>query len=91
MAILPPRIRSLFIRHAARTLFHSGKILHRLWLEVTGAIFLALAIMAAPSILRQWRAYQEGASVLQLLAVIFFTVMMVSFGVYSFWKARRYR
>lgn len=47
--------------------------------------------MAAPSILRQWRAYQEGASVLQLLAVIFFTVMMVSFGVYSFWKARRYR
>ncbi len=91
MAILPPGIRSLFIRHAARTLFHSGKILRRLWLEVTGAIFLALAIFAVPSILRQWRAYQEGASVLQPLAVISFTVMMVGFGVYSFWKARRYR
>ncbi len=91
MAILPPRIRSLFIRHAARTLFHSGKIMRRLWLEVTGAIFLAMAIFAAPSILRQWRAYQEGASVLQPLAVIFFLAMMVGFGVYSFWKARRYR
>ncbi len=91
MAILPPRIRSLFIRHAARTLFHSGKILHRLWLEVTGAVFLGLAIIAAASILRQWRAYQEGASVIQPLAVIFFTAMMVGFGVYSFWKSRRYR
>ena len=91
MAIFPPRIRSLFVRHAARTLFHSGRTLHRLWLEVTGAVFLGLAILAASSILRQWRAYQDGASVLQPLAVISFTVMMVSFGVYSFWKARRYR
>ncbi|MCZ6491390.1 MAG: hypothetical protein O7A06_12775 [Acidobacteria bacterium] len=65
--------------------------MRRLWLEVTGAIFLALAIFAAPSILRQWRAYQEGASVLYLLAVIFFTAMMAGFGVYSFWKSRRYR
>ncbi len=91
MAILPPGIRSLFIRHAARTLFHSGKILRRLWLEVTGAVFLGLAILAAFSILRQWRAYQEGASVLQPLAVTLFSAMMVGFGIYSFWKARRYR
>ena len=91
MAIFPPSIRSLFIRHAARTLFHSGRILRRLWLEVTGAVFLGLAIFSAPSILRQWRAYQEGASVLQLLAVVFFSAMMVGFGVYSFWKSRRYR
>ncbi len=91
MAILPSGIRSLFIRHAARTLFHSGRILHRLWLEVTGAVFLGLAILAAPSVPRHWRAYQEGASVLQPLAVIFFLAMMVGFGVYSFWKARRYR
>ena len=91
MAIFPPRIRALFVRHAARTLFQSGRTLHRLWLEVTGAVFFGLAILTASSILRQWHAYQGGASVLQPLAVISFTAMMVGFGVYSFWKSRRYR
>lgn len=91
MAFLPPRIRSLLIRHAAQWMVKSGKILHRLWLEVIGAVFLALAISAVPSVLREWRAYQDGASVLHLLAVLFFLVMMASFGVYSFVKSRRYR
>ena len=91
MVFLPPRIRSLLVRHAARWMVHSGRILHRLWLEVIGAVFLALAIFAVPSVLHEWRAYQDGASVLHLLAVLFFLVMMASFGVYSFVKSRRYR
>ncbi len=91
MAFLPPRVRSLLIRHVAQWMAQSGKILRRLWLEVIGAVFLGMAIFAVPSVLREWRAYQDGASVLQLLAVLFFLVMMASFGVYSFVKSRRYR
>ena len=91
MAFLPPRIRSLLIRHAAQWSVRSGKILHRLWLEIIGAVFLGLATFAVPSVLREWRAYQDGASVLRPLAVLVFLVMMASFGVHSFIKSRRYR
>ena len=91
MAFLPPSIRALLIRHAAQWMAQSGKILRRLWLEITGAVFLGLAIFAVPAVLQEWRAYQEGASVLRPLAVLVFLVIMASFGVYSFVKSRRYR
>ena len=82
---------SLFLRHAIQWLQQAGRILHRLWLEVTGALFLGLAAFAAPAAVREWRAYQQDGSWLRLLSTILFIGMMLAFGVYSFWKARRIR
>ena len=86
-----PSIIFLFLRHALQWLRQVVRILHRLWLEVTGALFLGLAVFAAPAAVREWRAYQQGASWLRLSSTIVFIGMMVAFGVYSFWKSRRIR
>ena len=91
MAASQISLLSLFFRHALQWLQQAGRVLHRLWLEVTGALFLGLAAFAAPAVVREWRAYQQGGSWSRLLSTILFIGMMVAFGVYSFWKARRIR
>jgi hypothetical protein len=67
----------------------SGKILHRLWLEITGFVFLGLAAHGTFSTLREWRAYADGGPVWKLIAAMFFLILMASFGIYSFLRARR--
>ena len=91
MAASQTSLITLFLRHALQWLRQVVRILHRLWLEVTGALFLGLAVFAAPAVVREWRAYQQGGSWLRLSSTILFIGMMVAFGVYSFWKARRIR
>ena len=91
MTVLGSSLTSLFLRHAWQWLRSAARILHRLWLEVTGALFLGLAAFAVPSILREWRAYQAGGPLWKPLSGILFLCMMAGFGVYSFLKARRLR
>ena len=91
MAIHRLSLVKLFARHALQWLRQSLTVLHRLWLEITGAVFLGLAIFAAPSAVREWRVYQQGGSVGRLASTILFMAMMVGFGVYSFLRARRIR
>ena len=67
----------------------SIRILHRLWLEVTGFLFLALAVFGLASVLREWPKYQSGEPAWKIVAAGTFTVAMVGFGIYSFLKARR--
>lgn len=91
MVLWRPGAFELAIRYAVQWLRHSARILHRLWLEVSGAIFFGLAFFGVPSALREWRAYQAGAAGWKLAAAIVFMVMMTAFGVYSFLRARRLR
>lgn len=91
MPALRAGLTKLFLRYAYEWLRGSLQVLHRLWLEVTGAIFLGLAAFAIPSALREWRAFQGGGHWWKPLSAAVFIVMMVSFGVYSFLKARRLR
>ena len=91
MTALRSSLTSLFLRHAWQWLRDAVKILHRLWLEITGVMFLGMAAFAVPSILREWRTYQAGGQLWKPLSGILFLCMMAGFGVYSFLKARRLR
>ena len=82
---------SLLLRHIWLFLQRVGKILHRLWLEITGTVFLGLAAFGALSALKEWRAYQSGGALWELVAAVCFVLMMGGFGIYSFLKAWRMR
>ena len=82
---------SLFLEHLWRFLRNAARILHRLWLEITGAIFLGLAAFGSLSAWKEWRAYRDGGAPWEFLLALAFVVMMGSFGVYSFYRARRLR
>ncbi len=76
------------IRATARSF---GRVLHQLWLEVTGFTFLAMAAVGAMAGLRAYGKYQAGhaAGLGRLLLAICFTVTFTWFGLSSFWRAKR--
>ena len=82
---------SLVLRHGLQYFGEVIRILRLLWLEVTGGIFLALAALGIFSAIREWRLLQDGGSLLRFSTTILFIAMMAGFGIYSFWKARRFR
>lgn len=66
------------------------KILHRLWLEVTGFVFCAFAVFGAASLVREWRNVAGGSGEpWKVWAAGTFTGMMAIFGIYSFYKSYR--
>ena len=69
---------------------HFGRVLHQLWLEVTGFVFLVLAGIGSLALFREYTQYQGGkANPRRMVAAICFTVMFAWFGVSSFWKTRK--
>ena len=84
-------LSTLLVRHGLQWFGDVIKVLRRLWLEVTGTVFLALAFFGVAGALREWRALGPGDSLFRFATTIFFIVKMGGFGVYSFWKARRLR
>ena len=75
-----------------RALRKLGKTLHQIWLEVTGALFIGIGVLAIPSAWKELRAFQLGhAPMWRLLLAGLLIALSVSFGIYSFWKARRVR
>jgi hypothetical protein len=68
-----------------------GKVLHQLWLEVTGFTFLAMAAVGAMAGVREFERYQSGHATgpARLLLAICFTLSFAWFGVSSFWRIRR--
>jgi len=69
----------------------SARILHRLWLEITGFLFLSLAVFGGFSLFKEWGVYPSEGETWKVAAAGSFTVVMVVFGVYSFYKAHRLR
>ena len=84
-------LSGLVLRHGLQYFGEVIRILRLLWLEVTGAIFLALAAFGVPSAIREWRLLQEGGSLIRFAMTILFIGMMAGFGIYSFWRSRRFR
>ena len=76
------------ILHGARTTaVHFGRVLHQLWLEVTGFVFLALAFIGAGAFFREYARYQAGQTTSARVAVaIIFTLTFAWFGASSFWR-----
>jgi hypothetical protein len=67
-----------------------GRVLHKLWLEVTGLVFLVLAAGGGAEAAREFKKYQAGTEGFGRLAVaICFTVTFAWFGVSSFWRVRQ--
>ena len=75
------------IRAAALSL---GRVLHRIWLEITGVFFLIFALLGGAAAWREYPAYRAGhADLMHLLAPAGFSVLFAWFGLTSFWRAQR--
>ena len=67
-----------------------GKVLHQLWLEVTGLVFLVMAASGGIALTHEYAKYQAGrAGFGRVLVAICFTVTFAWFGVSSFWRVRQ--
>ncbi len=66
---------------------HIGRVLRQLWLEVTGFVFLVLALIGVGALLREYARYAVGQTTLtRVLVAIIFTLTFGWFGVSSFWR-----
>lgn len=67
-----------------------GRVVHRIWLEITGVFFLIFAVVGGAAAWREYSLYRAGgADLLHLLAPGFFSALFVWFGVTSFWRAHQ--
>ena len=62
--------------------------LHQLWLEVIGALFVALAVVFGASAVSE---YRKGAGLWIVASAVFLSLLTFGFGIHSFWKARKLR
>jgi hypothetical protein len=81
------RTGSAILNAARTTAVHFARVLHQLWLEVTGFVFLALASIGAIAFFREYARYRAGQTTPgRVLVAIVFTLTFVWFGVSSFWR-----
>jgi hypothetical protein len=67
-----------------------GKVMHQLWLEVIGVVFLGMAVIGGIEAAREYAKYAAGrAGVRGVVVAICFTVTFAWFGVSSFWRVRK--
>jgi hypothetical protein len=67
-----------------------GRVLHQLWLEVTGFVFLVLAIVGGLALAHEYTQYRAGiVGLRRVIMAICFTLLFAWFGVTSFWRVRR--
>ncbi len=78
---------------AARATARSfGHVLHQLWLEVTGVVFIFMAGIGGLALAREIVKYQAGRATAGRIAVaICFTLTFAWFGVTSFWRVKKKR
>jgi hypothetical protein len=82
-----PRLIQEFIRHVLPGIL---KPLRSLWNEIIGFVFLCLAVVPLPRAFRQWQQFNETGAGLFSMAIYFcFIVLMGSFGIQSFLRARK--
>jgi hypothetical protein len=76
------------VEAAARSM---GKVLHQLFLEVTGFTFLAIAAIGAVTGVREYGKYHAGRepSPGRLILAIAFTLSFAWFGLSSFWRVNK--
>jgi len=71
---------------------HIGHVLHQLWLEVTGFVFLSIGAIGALAFVREYAKYRAGnAGAGRVVLAVCFTLMFAWFGVSSFWRVRKTR
>ena len=79
-----------FYRAGSVTFGSIQRVLHVLWLEVAGLLFLFLAFVGGAAAARQYHRYQTGTSGLgKVLLAAGFGLVFAYFGVSSFWRSRK--
>jgi len=69
-----------------------GRVLHQLWLEVVGLIFLVMAASGGAAAAHEYAKYQAGrAGIGRVAMAICFTLTFAWFGLSSFWRVRQKR
>lgn len=82
-------VRALY-RAGNVTVQHTNRVVRVLWLEVTGFLFLVLAVIGAGATWREFRHFQRGeVGPGKVLVGVVFTLMFLYFGANSFWRSRR--
>jgi hypothetical protein len=82
---LRKRLLRAGVSGAQATLASVGRVVHKLWHEVTGFLFICLAVIGGAEVWRKWETHET-----QKLAVAaVFSAMFLYFGVSSFWRARK--
>jgi len=76
---------------AVRTTARSfGHVLHMLWLEVVGVIFLVMAFSFGGATWKEYGKFHAGQiGPGRMYAALLFTVAFAWFGLSSFWRVRR--
>jgi len=84
------RIVTAFLQGCRVTLESFARVLHLLWLEISGFFFLAFAGIGALALIREYPKYQEGKiGPAKLMAAVCFLLLFAYFGVSSFWRVRK--
>jgi hypothetical protein len=84
------RTASALINAFSATARSFGRAAHMLWLEVTGLLFLVMALGFAGASVKEYGKYHAGQVGSGRLAIaICFTVTFAWFGLSSFWRVRR--
>ena len=67
-----------------------SKVLHQLWLEVTGFVFLFMAFVGGVAFSREYAKFEAGGrGPGRMIIAICFCVTFIYFGLSSFWRVRR--
>jgi hypothetical protein len=84
------RTLNALLSGAKATASSFGHALHQLWLEVTGTLFLAIALFGALEMVREYAKFHAGQATASRFTIIAgFTVAFAWFGVSSFWRVKR--
>jgi hypothetical protein len=82
-------VRALY-RAGSVTLGSVSHVLHALWLEVTGFLFLVIAVIGGAATVREYHRYIAGTTTWGKVALAAaFTLLFLYFGVNSFWRTRK--
>jgi hypothetical protein len=74
----------------ATTVRATGRVIHQLWLEVIGLVFLVMAFSGGVALANEYQKYRAGrVGVGHVVLAICFTLTFLWFGVSSFWRVRR--
>lgn len=81
-----------FYKAGSVTARNFGRILHVLWLEVAGLLFLFLAMVGSAAAIREYHRHSVGqGSAGKMVLAAAFAVAFAYFGMSSFWRSRRHR
>ena len=85
------RVGAALIAGMRATGQHFGRVLHQLWLEVTGLVFLVIATIGVVAGMREYAKYQSNHAIGpgRLALAICFTLTFAWFGLSSFWRVKR--